>query len=79
MTKIDWNKTSNTIIEINKTFCPHCGEVFFEIHDSELVSCPFCETSFYGQDISWDEQVYVRIYVDNKTGELKVYGIDSDD
>lgn len=35
--------------------------------------------TLYGEGISWDEQVLVRIYVDHKTGELKVWGLDSDD
>ncbi|WP_339167050.1 hypothetical protein NSQ24_01335 [Brevibacillus sp. FSL L8-0520] len=77
--EIDWYKTSNTLIEVNKSFCPRCDEPFHEIDGHELDSCPHCEMTLVGESISWDEQVYVRIYVDHKTGELKVWGADSDD
>ncbi|MGG4440002.1 zf-TFIIB domain-containing protein [Brevibacillus fortis] len=77
--EIDWHKTSNTQIEVNKAYCPRCHKPFHEIDGYELDSCPNCEMTLYGENISWDEQVLVRIYVDHKTGELKVWGTDSDD
>ncbi|GIO09724.1 hypothetical protein J31TS6_57520 [Brevibacillus reuszeri] len=77
--EIDWHKTSNAQIEVNKSFCPRCQEPFYEIDGYELDSCPHCEVELHGESISWDEQVYVRIYVDHKTGEMKVWGTDSVD
>lgn len=77
--EIDWHKTSNAQIEVNKSFCPRCAEPFYELDGYELDTCPHCEVELQGESISWDEQVYVRIYVDHKSGELKVWGTDSDD
>lgn len=79
MTEMNWYKASNQLVEVNKIFCPHCDEPFYEIDGSELETCPLCETSLYGQVFSYDSQEYIRIYVDHKSGELKVWGKDSDD
>lgn len=78
MVDIDWQKTSNTLIEVNKTTCPRCTEAFYEIDGYDLDSCPHCEENLVGESVSWDEQVNVRIYVDHKTGELKVWGVDTE-
>lgn len=77
--EINWHKTSNMQIEVNKILCPRCDKPFYEIDAYELDKCPHCETALHGENISWDEQVYVRIYVDHKTGDLKVWGVDKDE
>lgn len=77
--EMNWHKTSNKLIEINKILCPRCDEPFNEIDGYELDTCPYCETALHGENISLDKQVYVRIYVDHKSGELKVWGVDKDE
>ena len=65
---MDWKKFSNCIIEVSKTFCPHCEKPFYELDGYELSDCPHC-----GEDlcsINYDSQKQVTIYVDYQTGEV---------
>jgi hypothetical protein len=76
MTEINLEKYSAKTIEINKVFCPHCGNPFFEINNYELAECPLCEASLVNMEIECDSQHYVRVYVNPRTGRLNVWESD---
>lgn len=66
---IDYFKTSNMAIEINKMWCEQCQEPFFELEDRELDECPNCGREFHQAPSKddWDSDTYTLI-VDHKTG-----------
>lgn len=66
---INFWKTSNMPIEINKMWCEQCQEPFYEIDDHELEECPNCGYEFYQSPSKddWDSETYTLI-VDHKTG-----------
>jgi Zn finger protein HypA/HybF involved in hydrogenase expression len=68
---MDWKKYSNRLIEVSKSYCPHCEKPFYELDGYELSDCPHCEQDL--GSIDYDSQTSVRIFVDFKTGEVKMH------
>jgi hypothetical protein len=61
---------SNRVIEVNRTWCNHCSEAFYELRDYELSECPHCNRELGEPDT--DGGFEINMEIDSKTGEIKV-------
>jgi hypothetical protein len=62
---------SNRFIEVDKSRCGFCREVFYEFRDYELDQCPHCLSVLSGtMSCDVEETLEIEVEVDYKTGKL---------
>jgi len=65
---INFHKTSNMLIEINKCWCSNCEGPFYELIGKELEQCPYCDYEFNDWPSTEDQPDKYHLIIDAVTG-----------
>ncbi|SDJ78565.1 hypothetical protein SAMN04487909_12877 [Aneurinibacillus migulanus] len=66
-------KSSNILIDVNKTQCTTCEKSFYEFEESELSNCPYCKEELTSYNTKSVEDKYLRIVINHETGVITAH------